>query len=272
MRLPNQRISGEMEKAMNNRRTCTGRSSLSTLIGLAPIAMLGLSAAPAAANINLELRPTFQTVWYQTTDPEVEVGLYAVSDDDTTQYSAAIQAIIQWDPDFLTLLGHHGAGAVPLAGSSFPMPDPFGLNEAVPPQDGDGMYVALAPLGAPLGATPEGVLIQTFVFEPLQYSPGTPVNIGASAGDPPGETIVFDGEVAGLDVTGTLSGCLIQIIPCCPPDLDYNCVVDVVDFLILLAQWGTNPGGPPDLDGNGDVGVNDFLLLLAAWGPCPGYE
>jgi hypothetical protein len=261
-----------MEKAMNNRSTCAGRTSRSALVGLATIAMPGLAATPAAAEINLELRPTFQTVWYLTTDPEVEVGLYAVSDDGTTQYFSAIQAIIQWDTEYLTLLGHHGADAVPLVGSSFPIPDPFGLNDADPPADGDGMYVALAPLGAPIGATPDGVLVQTFVFEPLQYTPATPVNIAASAGSPPGDTIVFDGEIAGLPVTGTLSGCLIQIIPCCPPDFDYNCVVDVVDFLILLAQWGTDPGGPPDLDGDGDVGVTDFLLLLAAWGPCPGYE
>lgn len=42
----------------------------------------------------------------------------------------------------------------------------------------------------------------------------------------------------------------------------------VVDFLALLAAWGTDPGGPPDLDGDGNVGVVDFLQLLGAWGPC----
>jgi hypothetical protein len=261
-----------MEKAMNNRSTCAGRTHLAAMIGLAPIVMLGSIASPSAANINLELRPTFQTVWYLTTDPEVEVGLYAVSDSELDQLSSAIQAIIQWDPDFLTLLGISAEGAVPLLGSGFPIPDPFNLNEADPPQDGDGMYVAFAPLSGPIVATPEGALITTFVFEPLQYSPATSVNIAASAGNPPGDTIVFDGTEPNFDVTGTLSGCLIQIIPCCPPDFDYNCVVDVVDFLILLAEWGTDPGGPPDLDGDGDVGVTDFLLLLAAWGPCPGYE
>jgi hypothetical protein len=54
----------------------------------------------------------------------------------------------------------------------------------------------------------------------------------------------------------------------CPWDLDGDCIVSVTDFLALLAQWGTNPGGPPDFDGGG-VGVTDFLLLLAHWGPCP---
>ncbi|MHC4219175.1 MAG: hypothetical protein ACYSU7_12050 [Planctomycetota bacterium] len=50
-----------------------------------------------------------------------------------------------------------------------------------------------------------------------------------------------------------------------PPDGD----VGVSDFLVLLALWGTDPGGPPDFDGDGNVGVTDFLELLAHWGPCP---
>jgi hypothetical protein len=229
--------------------------------------MLGLAAAPAAANINLELRPTLQTVFLGP-EAQVEVGLYAVSDDESDQFLSAIDAIIQWDPGFLQLLGNHGEGAVTLIASGFPA-DPFNLNEADPPKDGDGMYVAWAPLGVPVAATPEGSLITTFVFEPLVYTPATPVNILAAAGDPVGHTIVFDGSEPGLNVTGTLSGCLIEILPCCPPDLDYDCVVGVVDFLILLAQWGTDPGGPPDLNGDGIVSVNDFLLLLALWGPCP---
>jgi hypothetical protein len=43
-------------------------------------------------------------------------------------------------------------------------------------------------------------------------------------------------------------------------------VVGVVDFLQLLADWGTVT--PCDLDGGG-VGVTDFLALLAHWGTCP---
>jgi hypothetical protein len=55
----------------------------------------------------------------------------------------------------------------------------------------------------------------------------------------------------------------------CPWDLDGSGDVGVTDFLDLLAQWGSDPGGPPDFDGDGDVGVTDFLVLLANWGPCP---
>jgi hypothetical protein len=55
----------------------------------------------------------------------------------------------------------------------------------------------------------------------------------------------------------------------CPADLDGDGNVGVVDFLWLLAQWGTDPGGPPDFDGDGTGGISDFLVLLDAWGPCP---
>jgi hypothetical protein len=59
--------------------------------------------------------------------------------------------------------------------------------------------------------------------------------------------------------------------PCLPPDPcpwdcgDGNGQVGVVDFLTLLAQWGTPD--TCDFDGAG-VGVTDFLTLLANWGVC----
>jgi len=57
--------------------------------------------------------------------------------------------------------------------------------------------------------------------------------------------------------------------PICPGDcaIPYDKVVNVVDFLALLAQWG----GPGSCDFNGDgiVNIQDFLLMLAVWGPCP---
>ncbi|MHC4273788.1 MAG: GC-type dockerin domain-anchored protein [Planctomycetota bacterium] len=59
--------------------------------------------------------------------------------------------------------------------------------------------------------------------------------------------------------------------PPCPADCESprDGTVDVGDFLMLLAQWGTAGAcdceDPPD----GTVDVGDFLALLAAWGPCP---
>ncbi len=98
-----------------------------------------------------------------------------------------------------------------------------------------------------------------------------------------GAAYVFSG-VSGLDCNGngTADACDIATgvsgdangngVPdeCdCPWDLDGDGQVAVGDLLMLLAAWGTDPGGPPDFDGNGDVGVGDLLALLANLGPCP---
>jgi hypothetical protein len=55
----------------------------------------------------------------------------------------------------------------------------------------------------------------------------------------------------------------------CPADLDGDGMVNVVDFLILLAEWGPCDCCDADLDLDGTVGIIDFLSLLARWGPCP---
>ncbi|MHC4082327.1 MAG: alpha/beta hydrolase [Planctomycetota bacterium] len=58
----------------------------------------------------------------------------------------------------------------------------------------------------------------------------------------------------------------------CAADVDGSGVVDVVDFLQVLAAWGPCAGCPEDIDGSGEVGIEDFLALLASWGPCPGVQ
>jgi hypothetical protein len=72
-----------------------------------------------------------------------------------------------------------------------------------------------------------------------------------------------------LNPTFTVSGDITASIPSapCPWDCgDGDGNVGIVDFLALLAQWGSP--GSCDFDGGG-VGINDFLDLLANWGPCP---
>ena len=55
-----------------------------------------------------------------------------------------------------------------------------------------------------------------------------------------------------------------------PADLDFDGLVGITDFLLLLADWGACPGPPDpcpgDLDGDGEVGIVDFLQLLGSWG------
>jgi len=53
----------------------------------------------------------------------------------------------------------------------------------------------------------------------------------------------------------------------CPADITGDGVVDVLDLLEVLAQWGGT--GSADITGDGVVDVLDLLEVLAAWGPCP---
>jgi subtilisin-like proprotein convertase family protein len=81
------------------------------------------------------------------------------------------------------------------------------------------------------------------------------------------------GRVDIWDVNGSFEGIssigLYENAPACPWDCGAvpNGIVDVVDFLKLLKQWG-QAGTSCDFDGNG-INTVDFLALLQHWGPCP---
>jgi hypothetical protein len=57
----------------------------------------------------------------------------------------------------------------------------------------------------------------------------------------------------------------------CPEDCDGSSdgLVDILDFLEVLAQWG-EIGGTCDMGlGDPGVGINEFLAVLGQWGACP---
>jgi hypothetical protein len=73
------------------------------------------------------------------------------------------------------------------------------------------------------------------------------------------------------NVEGGIDGFRVGGFDCqdqCPSDVTGNGVVDIQDFLGLLAAWGA-PGGPADVNNDGVVDIQDFLQLLAEWGVCP---
>ena len=181
-------------------------------IATAAAAMSTLTASNrVSAAIDLSLQPS-QPAYF--VGQIVPIGLYATSDSDQTQLLAALQAVLIWESSELLLTGVSGAGASPLLISTFG-PDPSGLNESNPPIDGDGLYQAGALLGQPIGATPGGTLITTFLFTALTPTAGTLIELPTTWQGPGGlaSTIVFDGTVPGLDVTGTLSGAMVTILP-----------------------------------------------------------
>jgi hypothetical protein len=237
----------------------------------AVMAAVVMAHGPVAdAAIDLLFQPVHPVV---TVGDIVEVRVFAISDSDADQLLAAAQIILEWDPAHLQLLGNHQDGAVSLLFSGFPPNDPYNINQGASPPEGPlGFYQAWALLGTPVAATPAGTLLTTLVFEALAVTAESPIDIVPSAGDPLGHTIVYDGAVPGLDVTGLLFGTSITIVSACPADLNGDHAVDVLDLLILLNTWGDCPkldSCPADLNGDGVVDVLDLLYLLDQWGNCP---
>jgi hypothetical protein len=223
---------------------------------------------PAQADIDLEMRSARSTV---TVGQEFEVTLYAVSDDaEINQFFSASQTIFTWDPAVLELLSVSSTGAIPLLYNGLPAAGDYGLNEAFPPQDGDGFHLAFANLGVRAAATPAGSLLYRFGFRALAPSAQTEVGIATTGGEG-GETIVFGADQPNQQVTGALRGALIEITASCTGDLDGNGIVDFADLLILLSAWGNCPDDtcPADLDESGAVDFSDLLILLNVWGRCP---
>lgn len=224
--------------------------------------------APARADVNLEWRPVHRVQCVGTT---VEFGLYAVSDDpDHVQLMSAMDVIFQWDPARLELLGVDDTGACDWLFSGF-LTDAYGLNEVLPPQDGDGMYTAFANLGEPVAATPAGTLVTTFRFTALSGTSLTTLEILESGGDPEGRTVVYDGTKPNNDITGTLGSATAEL-GYRLGDLDRNGLVGLSDLSILLSNFGqagmTYDDG--DLDGDGDVDLTDLSILLGNYGQgCP---
>lgn len=239
--------------------------------------VLAACAIGVQADIDLELRVVPSTV---NLDDEVRVGLYMVSDDPlASQSSSAAQVILNWDPLILRLDEVSALDAESLIFSGFPVNGSGGLNESTLPQDGDGIFIALAPLGAAIDATPAGVLIATFVFKAIGVIEETTVLVAPTGGSPMLSTIVFDGIVPNTDVTGGLGEVEIEVLQrdCGPIDLNNDGFVDFFDVSIFLSLYDVGAGDPIPPPAGADYiadGVLDFwdvaeFLRLYALGCVP---
>ncbi|MBT8487174.1 MAG: hypothetical protein HKO59_13465 [Phycisphaerales bacterium] len=238
-----------------------GRVAMATIAG----GVVCFAAATAAhADINLHLRSTVLTVDVGET---FDVFIVAVSDSDVPQSLSAVDTIIGWDPTWLELVSADAASA----GDAIFADDPFGINEASPPADGDALLTYLAPFGSPIDAMPAGTAIARITFRGVATTELTPLDILDTAGDPPGSTRVFDGTVPGLDVLGIVKGTAVTVIDCVA-DLTDDGIVGFQDLLVVLGLWGDCPASEEcfaDLNDDGNVGQIELLTVLAAWGTCP---
>jgi len=77
------------------------------------------------------------------------------------------------------------------------------------------------------------------------------------------------GNILVLPLIPWVNPCEPDQIVCSLPDLNQDGFVNVVDFLILLANWGElhcdSDDGRGDIDNDRFVGVLDMIVLLAAW-------
>jgi hypothetical protein len=96
------------------------------------------------------------------------------------------------------------------------------------------------------------------------FSTADGLSLGGTIGQP--DTGVMTG--GGFAITAGFWPAAGGAAPCPWDCADGNGVVDTVDFLQLLAEWGSG-ASPCDFDGNDIVDTVDFLQLLANWGECP---
>ena len=194
-------------------------------------------ASVAAGDVNLEFR-TAQAHYF--VGETVLVDLYAVSDDPgSNQALAAIEAIITWPSPSLELVGIAGGGEAALIFEGFSVLGSAGLNESDPPADGDGLYTALASLGTPALASPAGLRITTLEFLAVAPDPAAAFTIEETGGTPTRRTIVYSGTVPNLDITGTLTGTIVEITPfvCGPADVNQDGVLDFFDVQLFLQSF-----------------------------------
>ena len=61
----------------------------------------------------------------------------------------------------------------------------------------------------------------------------------------------------------------IECISICPGDINEDELVNVVDLLIVIDQWGQGHS-PADINNDGIVDVSDLLIIVGNWGSCEG--
>jgi hypothetical protein len=73
------------------------------------------------------------------------------------------------------------------------------------------------------------------------------------------------GGFRGLQGDGLLA---ITIQPACDEDVSDDCVVDVLDLLMVILGWSPIDDPLADVNGDGVVDVLDLVAVIVGWGPC----
>ena len=79
-----------------------------------------------------------------------------------------------------------------------------------------------------------------------------------------------DGSIS-ISVDNLTTDVAIRIIAALEGDVNCDCVVDIVDIMLVSSRWGCECGSERydpryDLDGDCDIDVVDVMLVTARWG------
>jgi len=185
-----------------------GRRFCTPFFSVAIFAVL-FFAASAQALIHLELRPERSTY---LVGEVVNVGVYAVSDDESQQSIASLSVVYNWESHSLGCIRRIISGPYVWLASGFYNDSGLdGLNISL--CDDDAMQQLLGRLrpDPPAFATPQGLLITTIQFDALIPDLSAEITMARDYGQF-SHTRVFDGHIPGFDVTGDLVGTKIRIL------------------------------------------------------------
>jgi hypothetical protein len=174
--------------------------------------VVGAALSPVAgAAINLHFAPVAPVV---SVGAPVNIELLATTSSTAPEAILALQSIFSWDTSKLQLIGstRHASGIT----GGF-LPDPYGINESSMPIDGQAVYIFFGPFNSSGVSVPTSgsLLVATLHFTAIApTSPvSTPIAMLATAGSPVGATQVFGTPGANNDVTGSIAGTSVTIIP-----------------------------------------------------------
>ena len=219
-----------------------------------------LNVEVQAETVSLSFRPMHQT---SGVGALVEVDIIASSDGMVDQPVVAIDAILQWDPDYLELIGVDNSNADYNWFVADFLNDPDGINDDL--TDGDALFTALAQAGNPaMVPPPPGHIITTVQFLALQPTMVTTLSYVETMGTYGRTRVLYE---PGGEITGDISAVAeiaICPLPGCSSDLDHDCDVDQSDLGILLSAYLDNDSG--DINGDGITDQVDLGILLSEYG------
>lgn len=252
-------------------------NKLITTITSLLITASALAQTDPNAKIDLTLVPETNKV---SQDQTFSVSLM-MSAQTTPQRYLVSDIIFSWDHTVLEFVGISHEGSHPMIWvppSGMPCPedvtecagiggDYTGINESIPPADGNGLYYGYGQLGQVFIVT-EPVQIVKFIFkviapfETTQISLLPELTVAYRA-----ETVVYGSYIPGLDTLGNINNAIVEFSQPLVGDFNGNGTVASDDLAELLANWGRISFGenPYDLNGNGVVDAPDMSILFSNW-------